>query len=89
MSKTKIQLVAEIGCNHMGQFNLAKLMIDQAKQAGADYVKYQIFKRELGDFSSKLNNKNLLLTRGEFKETKSLKKASNISMKRLVLSSFL
>ncbi len=41
--------------------------------------KYQIFKRELGDFSSKLNNKNLLLTRGEFKETKSLKKASNIS----------
>jgi len=41
MSKTKIQLVAEIGCNHMGQFNLAKLMIDQAKQAGADYVKFQ------------------------------------------------
>ena len=41
MSKTKIQLVAEIGCNHMGQLNLAKLMIDQAKQAGADYVKFQ------------------------------------------------
>ena len=34
MSKTKIQLVAEIGCNHMGQPNLAKLMIDQAKKAG-------------------------------------------------------
>ena len=41
MSKTKIQLVAEIGCNHMGQLNLAKLMIDQAKKAGADYVKFQ------------------------------------------------
>ena len=41
MSKTKIQLVAEIGCNHMGQLNLAKLMINQAKQAGADYVKFQ------------------------------------------------
>ena len=41
MSKTKIQLVAEIGCNHMGQLNLAKLMIDQAKQSGADYVKFQ------------------------------------------------
>ena len=41
MSKTKIQLVAEIGCNHMGQINLAKLMIDHAKQAGADYVKFQ------------------------------------------------
>ena len=37
MSKTKIQIVAEIGCNHMGQLNLAKLMIDQAKQAGADH----------------------------------------------------
>ena len=41
MSKTKIQLVAEIGCNHMGQLNLAKLMINQAKLAGADYVKFQ------------------------------------------------
>ena len=41
MSKTKIQLVAEIGCNHMGQLNLAKLMINQAKHAGADYVKFQ------------------------------------------------
>ena len=41
MSKPKIHLVAEIGCNHMGQINLAKLMIDQAKQAGADYVKFQ------------------------------------------------
>ena len=41
MPKTKIQLVAEIGCNHMGQLKLAKLMINQAKQAGADYVKFQ------------------------------------------------
>jgi len=41
MSKTKIQLVAEIGCNHMGQLNLAKLMINQAKLAGANYVKFQ------------------------------------------------
>ena len=49
MSKTKIQIVAEIGCNHMGQLNLAKLMIDQAKIAGADYVKFQ-----------KRDNKNLL-----------------------------
>ena len=48
MSKTKIQIVAEIGCNHMGQLNLAKLMIDQAKIAGADYVKFQ-----------KRDNKNL------------------------------
>ena len=41
MSKKKIKVVAEIGCNHMGQINLAKKMIDQAKFAGADYVKFQ------------------------------------------------
>ena len=41
--------------------------------------KYQMFKRSLTDFSKKLNNKNLLLTRAEYKEIHSLKKASNIS----------
>ena len=41
--------------------------------------KYQMFKRELNDFSKKLDNKNLLLTRGDYKETKSLKNASNIT----------
>ena len=49
MSKKKIKVVAEIGCNHMGRINLAKIMIDQAKYAGADYVKFQ-----------KRNNKTLL-----------------------------
>ena len=56
MSKNKIQLVAEIGCNHMGQIKLAKLMIDQAKQMGADYVKFQ-----------KRDNKNLL-TKKQYNE---------------------
>lgn len=41
--------------------------------------KYQMFQRELNDFSKKLDNKNLLLTRGNYKETQSLKKASNIT----------
>tara|TARA_Y100000996_G_scaffold413506_1_gene401908 strand:+ start:4781 stop:6259 length:1479 start_codon:yes stop_codon:yes gene_type:complete len=41
--------------------------------------KYQMFKRELKDFSKKLDNKNILLTRGDFKETSSLKKASNLA----------
>ena len=38
-----------------------------------------MFKRELNDFSKKLDNKNLLLTRGEYKEIKSLKNASNLT----------
>ena len=37
----KIYLVAEIGCNHMGDLKIAKMLIDQAKQCGADYVKFQ------------------------------------------------
>ena len=45
----------------------------------AQLSKYQMFKRELLDFSIKLDNKNLLLTRGEYKETKSIKKASYIA----------
>lgn len=43
------KVVAEIGCNHMGQLNIAKELIFLAKQAGAHYVKFQ-----------KRNNKELL-----------------------------
>jgi N-acetylneuraminate synthase len=43
------KVVAEIGCNHMGNFNIAKELILLAKQSGAGYVKFQ-----------KRNNKELL-----------------------------
>ena len=43
------KLIAEIGCNHMGQFEIAKELIDLAQQSGAKYVKFQ-----------KRNNKELL-----------------------------
>jgi len=33
------KVIAEIGCNHMGQFEIAKELIDLAKQNGAKYVK--------------------------------------------------
>ena len=45
----KPKVIAEIGCNHMGKMELAKELIDLAKQSGADYVKFQ-----------KRNNKELL-----------------------------
>ena len=41
--------IAEIGCNHKGDFNIAKELIDLAKFSGADIVKFQ-----------KRNNKELL-----------------------------
>lgn len=43
------KIIAEIGCNHMGQMDIAKELIDLAKEAGAGYVKFQ-----------KRNNKELL-----------------------------
>ncbi len=34
-------IIAEIGCNHMGNMDFAKELVDLAKQAGARYVKFQ------------------------------------------------
>ena len=39
-------LIAEIGVNHNGDMNLARQMIDAAKQSGADAVKFQTFTAE-------------------------------------------
>ena len=52
----KAKLIAEIGCNHKGDFNLAKELILKAKECGADVAKFQ-----------KRNNK-LLLTEEQYYE---------------------
>jgi len=39
-------IVAEAGVNHNGDINLAKKLIDAAKDAGSDAVKFQAFKAE-------------------------------------------
>ena len=36
-------VIAEAGVNHNGNIEIAKKMIDVAKEAGADYVKFQTF----------------------------------------------
>ena len=46
MSK-KIFIVAEIGNNHEGNFQLAKKLIYEAFNAGADAVKFQTFNSRL------------------------------------------
>lgn len=40
----KILLIAEIGCNHCGSFELAHEMVKEAKKCGVDAVKFQTFK---------------------------------------------
>ena len=38
------KVIAEIGCNHKGEIQLAKELIKEASNAGANYVKFQSFK---------------------------------------------
>lgn len=44
--QSKVFIVAEIGLNHNGDLNLAKQMIIKAKHAGADAVKFQVYKTD-------------------------------------------
>lgn len=39
-------VIADIGSNHNGNLKLAEQLIDEAKKAGADCVKFQLFKAE-------------------------------------------
>ena len=41
-----IRMIAEAGVNHNGSIELAKQMVDQARAAGVDYVKFQTFQPE-------------------------------------------
>ena len=42
----KVIIIAEAGVNHNGSLDLAKKLVDKAKEAGADYVKFQTAKAE-------------------------------------------
>jgi N,N'-diacetyllegionaminate synthase len=42
----KVTIIAEAGVNHNGSMDLAKKLIDVAKEAGVDYVKFQTFKAD-------------------------------------------
>jgi len=41
-----IDIIAEIGENHIGDVNIAKSLIEKAALAGADYVKFQSYRPE-------------------------------------------
>ena len=40
----KVFIIAEAGVNHNGSLKLAKELVDKAKWAGVDCVKFQTFK---------------------------------------------
>lgn len=45
-SKSPCFIIAEAGVNHNGDFELAKKLVDEAKEAGVDAVKFQTFQAE-------------------------------------------
>ena len=44
--KNKIKIIAEVGVNHNGDIKIAKKLVDAAKAADADFVKFQTFSAE-------------------------------------------
>jgi len=44
---SKVIIIAEAGINHNGDINIARRLIEIAKYAGADYIKFQTFVTEL------------------------------------------
>lgn len=83
LNKTnKTFIIAEIGNNHEGDFNLAKKMISLAVDAGADAVKFQTFNPELYvsfDLTERIKRlKSFKLSSEEFIKLSEYAKESNI-----------
>lgn len=81
-----MKIIAEAGVNHNGSLDIAKKMVDAAKEAGADYIKFQTFhahslvtadcetadyqKENAGEKNQHDMLKNLELSYDEFKNLK-------------------
>lgn len=52
---SQVCIIAEAGVNHNGSLELAKEMVDKAKEAGTDYIKFQTFvpKQLVSQYASK------------------------------------
>lgn len=46
--KTPVLVIAEAGVNHNGSIDIGKKLIERAAESGADVVKFQTFKTEIG-----------------------------------------
>ncbi len=99
MLNRKTFIIAEAGVNHNGKIKLAYQLIDAAKKAGADAVKFQIFKTEnyivkkakLAEYQKKniknINNQFDLIKKYELSENDILK-VIRYCKKKKILSLF-
>ena len=49
MKQSNTYIIAEIGINHNGSMQIAKRLILDAKEAGANAAKFQVLKQRLWD----------------------------------------
>jgi len=80
--KYKPFFIAEAGLNHNGDISIAKQMIDQAIESGADAIKFQTYKSE--EFLTESSEyfdffKNVELSFDEFKELSDYAKEKNFT----------
>jgi N,N'-diacetyllegionaminate synthase len=66
-TENKIYIIAEAGVNHNGNLNFAKKLVDAAKNAGADCVKFQTFTAEdcVTEYAPKANYQLVVTDRRE------------------------
>ena len=76
----RAKIIAEIGVNHNGKISLAKKLIDNAKNCGADYVKFQIYKTD------EMVIKNLEKAPYQFKNLKKKNESQDKMLKKYELS---
>ena len=65
---TKVFIIGEAGINHNGKVHKAKKLINIAKKAGVDAIKFQLFNRDYFVNKSKLPKYYKIFKKLEFSE---------------------
>ncbi len=78
----KVNIIAEVGVNHNGNLNKAKKMAQEAKKAGADFVKFQIYDyNEIALKNLKKTNYQKINTSNQFENQYDMLKKLSLSNK--------